>query len=43
MSMYGNSDKDYIAYEIEKFLEAGEYTLADLLQIITDVIKYRLS
>ena len=38
MSMYDNSQKDIVYYYMAEFLK--EYTVSDLLKIVTDVIMY---
>ena len=38
MSMYGNNQKDDIYYYMSEFLK--EYTISELLKIVTDVIMY---
>ena len=40
--MYRDEYMNDVAYFIWEFLSREEYTLADLLKIITDVIEYRL-
>ena len=40
--MYDNEDWNEVASAIYEFLNWGQYTVADLLRIITDVIDNRL-
>lgn len=40
--LYTDENKNDLASAVQEFLSQGEYTLADLLKIIADVIEYRL-